>query len=137
MTIGTGTFLPQGQFYFVRSYVYELKIARYGDGLTRSAFRFTIHATPPDPTFAVVQFDNTWAVWNSNGRSLDHIVTEFWYKAGGVGPEIPLAYTLSYVQNPDTGHPCVQFEWFAGPPDFETFSLPAQPSNYWLPAPLP
>jgi len=136
MTIGTGTFLPQAKFWVLRSYIYELDIARYGDTITHSAFRFTIHAVPPDPTFAVIQFDNSWALWNSNSRSLDRIVTEFWYKAGGVGAETPLDFTLGYRVRPTSKLPSLFFNWSSGPRDEQVFPLPPQPLNYWLPPPL-
>jgi len=117
--------------------VYQIDIALYGDTLTRVAGRFTIHATPPDPTFATIQFDNTWYVWNSNVRSMDRIVTEFWYKAGGVGPELPLPFTLGYWLNPTTKKPGLYFNWSIGSRLPAIINLPVQPLNYWLPRPLP
>jgi len=136
MTIGTGTFLPGAGFSFPRSYVYELDIATYGDTITRSGARFTIHAVPPDPTIAVIQFDNDWFLWNSNVRSLDHIVTEFWAKVGGVGPEIPLPFTLGYRVRPASLLPSLFFNWFSGPRLENVYHLPQQPLNYWLSRPL-
>ena len=136
MTIGTGTFAPQAKFAFPRSYIYELDIARYGNTLTQTSGRFTIHAPPPDPTFAVIQFDDNWFTWNSNARTLDHIVTEFWYKAGGVGPETPLNFTLGYRVRPTSKRPSLYFNWFSGTRDEQIFTLSTQPSNYWLPNPL-
>lgn len=136
MTIGTGTFTPNAGFSFPRSFVYELDIASYGDAISQLAARFTIHATPPDPTFAVIQFDNDWYLWNSNVRSLDHVVTEFWYKAGGLGPEIPLPFTLGYRVRPTSLRPSLYFNWSSGPRLEFIFALPQQPLNYWLPKPL-
>jgi hypothetical protein len=136
VTIGTGTFLPSAKFYTPRSYIYQLDIALYGDTITHVAGRFTIHAVPPDPTIAVIQFDSSWYLWNSNKRSLDHIVTEFWYKAGGIGPEIPLPFTLGYWVNTTTRVPGLFFNWSSGPRLERIFDLPAQPLNYWLPPPL-
>lgn len=137
MTIGTGSYFPGAKFSFPMSYVYEIVIARYGDTITRLAMRFTIHAPAPDPTFAVIQFDNAFASWTSNGRTLDYCVKEFWYKAGGVGAELPLPFGLSYGKSPLTGKPALLFTWYLGVPDWESFPLDPQPLNYWLPPPLP
>lgn len=137
MTIGTGIFVPNAHFAFPRSYIYQLDIARYGDTLTHLAGRFTIHAVPPDPTVAIIQFDNDWWLWNSNARTLDHVVTEFYALVGGVPPQIPLNFTLGYRIQPATGKPSLFFNWFTGPRDEQVFDLPPQPLNYWLPPPLP
>jgi len=137
MTIGVGTFVPSAMFAFPRSYVYQVVVNRYGDTLSHVAGRFTIYAVPPDPTFAIIQFSPTWWTWNSNARSLDHIVTEFWYKNGGVGPELPLPYKVTFKTDPVTLLPSLFFDWTPLPDDYERFPLQAQPSNYWLPMPLP
>jgi len=137
MTIGVGTFTPAGRFTFPRSYVYDLVFYRQGDTLTRSLGRITIHAVPPDPTFAVVQFRNNFYFWNSNRWQLPYIVSESWYKLGGVGPEIPLNFTLDYAIDPVTLRPSIYYSFNGGKTDPETFTLPDQPSSYWLPPPLP
>lgn len=136
MTIGTGTFLPSAKFAFPRSYIYEIVIARYGDTITQSGMTFTIHAIPPDPTIAIIVFDSLFGVWSSNKRTLDYCVKEFYYLAGGLPPQNPLPFTLSYTLSPLTGRPCLQFEWSSGTPDFQRFALVSQPPNYWLPRPL-
>jgi hypothetical protein len=136
MTIGTGTFIPQAKWWSPRSYLYQLDIARYGTTITQVDARFTIHAVPPDPTFAVIQFDNNWYSWNSNVRSLDYIVTEFWAKPGGVGAEVPLDFTLGFRIQPSTKRPSLFFNWFTGARLEQIFDLPAQPPGYWRPGPL-
>lgn len=138
MTIGTGTYDPQAKFWMPRSYVNGLYFATYaGNTVSRVAARFTVHAVPPDPTIAVMQIDNNFWLWNSNKRSLDYIVTEWWYKAGGVGPELPLDFTLSYINDPPHHATALKFEWTPLSPTFVYFPLPPQPLNYWLPPPLP
>jgi len=137
MTIGTGTFLPSARFAFPRSYVYEIAIARYGDTLTQAGMTFTIHAPPPDPTVLIIVFDSRLGVWTSNRLTLDFCVKECYVLAGGVPPQIPLNYSLSYGLNPLTDHPALLFEWFLGTPDFQTVKLVQQNPNYWLPKPLP
>jgi hypothetical protein len=132
-----GFYLPSNKFSFRRSYVYEIAIARYGDTVTHVNGRFTIHAVPPDPTVLIIQtYPNFWN-WNSNGYTLDHIVTECFALAGGVGPEIPINFTLQYGQHPTKHRAVLEFLWYTGSPDFEYFPLPVQPPHWWMPPPLP
>lgn len=137
MTIGTGTYHPNAKFFFPRSFAYEFVIARYGDTITNSGFEWTIHAVPPDPTFAVIKMAESFFNWNSNGRSLDFVITDFYAKVGGTGPNVPLDFSLSWGLSPVTKNNALIFEWFTGTPDFEAFPLPSQPFGYWLPHPLP
>jgi len=138
MTIGAGTFTPQGQFWFPRSYVYGITIATYvGQTITQGSFSFTIHAPPPDNTFLRCNLDPRFYVWSSNSWSLDHIVTDFWYKLDGIGSEIPHDYDLRWVFNATRHRNELLLQWTPLTPTFNAFNLPAQPLNYWLPKPLP
>jgi hypothetical protein len=137
VTIGTGTFNPAPYFECPRSYIYQFSVAWYGDVITHSYNTFTIHAVPPDLTTATIIVDENWYLWNTNSRSLDHIVKEFYYQIGGVGIHYPLDYYLTYAVHPTTG----RLGLFTGGSsllaDFYTFDLPGQPRGYWLPPPLP
>ena len=138
MTIGTGTYNPQPKFFLPRSYVFGINFATYsGNTVTRSGDRFTVHAVPPDPTFLVCQILPAFYPWSSNSYSLDFIITEFWYKAGGVGSEIPLPFQLGYFQDPLRHSSSLYIQWSGTVPTFNYFPLPSAPSNYWLPKPLP
>lgn len=108
-----------------------------GNTVSRAFTTFTVHAVPPDPTFAVMRLATDFWNWSSNKRSLDFIVEEWYYKAGGAGPNIPLDFTLSYINDPAHHATALKFEWTALPPVFEFFTLPPQPDTYWLPKPLP
>lgn len=136
MTIGSGTYSPSAGFAFPRSYIYEIVIARYGDTISQLGMTFTIHAPPPDPTVAIVVFDSLFGIWSSNGRTLSYCVKEFYALVGGVGPQIPLNFSLSYGKSPFTQRPALLFEWYVGIPDWQRFSLVPQPLDYWLPRPL-
>jgi len=136
MTIGTGTFFPVGKFTQPRSYIVDFVFYRQGGTITRNLGRFTLHAPSPDPTFAVVQLRNNFYFWNSNRWQLPYIVSESWYKAGGVGAEIPLPFNLNWQIDPTTGRSTIYYAYFGGFTDPQKFILPAQPSNYWLPPPL-
>lgn len=136
MTIGTGTFIPAAKFRFPRSYIYQIDIARYGDTITQIANRFEIHAPAPDLTVAVIIIDPAWFLWNSNYRTLDYVVTDFFALVNGVPPQVPLNYTLGWWENPVTHVPGLFFNWYSGFRDPQIFTLPRQPLNYWLPYPL-
>lgn len=136
MTIGIGTFLPSARFAFPRSYVYEIVIARYGDTITQAGMTFTIHAVPPDPTIAIIVFNSRLGVWTSNRLTLDYCVEEFYYLAGGLPPQVPLPFKLSYALSPFTQRQCIQFEWSVGTPDFQRFQLTSPGTPYWRPPPL-
>jgi hypothetical protein len=138
MTIGTGTFNPQAKFWMTRSKVYGINFATYaGNTVTFAGFSFTVHAVPPDPTFLHCAIAPEFYIWNSNSYSLDYVVTEFWYKAGGVGPEIPLPFSLGYFQDPLRHSSSLYIQWSGTTPTFNYFPLPSQPPNYWMPKPLP
>ncbi len=137
MTIGTGTFSPTAKFAFPRSYVYRLLIARHGLTLAQTGSTWLFINPPPEPTVGVLVIDPAFWAWNSNGRSLDHIVTDFYYVVPPDPTQHPLNFSLAYGSDPVKNQPALFFDWFSGAPDFQTFTLPAQPSNYWLPKPLP
>lgn len=138
MTIGVGTYDPQAKFWFPRSYVFGLYFATYlGNTVTHVAGRYTVAAVPPDPTFAVMQLSNDFYLWSSKARSLDYIVTEFWYKSGGTGPELPLPFKLSYINDAPHNRQALKFEWATFSPVFVYNAFPSQPLNYWRPPPLP
>jgi hypothetical protein len=136
LTIGTGTFIPHAKFAVPRSYVYLIDIPSYGYTFSSTGPTWFLHAPFPDLTFATMVVDNDFWVWNSNGRTLDHILTELWYKLNGVGAEIPLDYTLGYRVNALHKLPSLYLDW-AGIARLEHyFPTPPQPPSYWLPKPL-
>jgi len=117
-----------------RSYIRGIYFATYaGNTVSRSYTSFTVLAVPPDPTFAVMVMAEDFFLWNSNKRSLDFIVEQWYYKAGGVGPNIPLDFSLSYINDPPHHATALKFEWTALPPTFVYFPLPEAPPDYWLP----
>lgn len=68
---------------------------------------------------------------------MDYIISESWYKAGGVGAEIPLNFSLTYAVDLSSHRPTLYYAFFGGTTDPEVFTLPKQPPSYWLPPPLP
>lgn len=138
MTIGTGTFVPNGLFSLPRSYLYRFCVATYlGNTCAGTGPTYIISAVPPDPTFAVIEIDPAFYAWSSDTWTLPRIVTEFYYE---VPPSIvrhPVDFTLSYGLDPVHHEPALLFEWFLTTPTFFLSKLPAQPPGYWAPRPLP
>src|SRR5689334_409475 len=135
--IGTLTCLPSPKFSLVRSYLYDIDIALYGDGFSGTGSVRFIHAVPPDPTFITIIFDNDWYVWNSNGRTLDNILTDFYVQTPPSTVKTPLPVTLGYWYNPATKRPGLFLNWYTGARTPVIIPLPSQPFGYWAPRPLP
>lgn len=94
-------------------------------------------APPPNPARFVVQFDNNWWLWNSNKRTLDHVVKESWYKPTPSDPETPMDFIFSYNKNVLADGQNVYFYPFGLGGDPVVFDLPKAPLSYWLPPDLP
>jgi hypothetical protein len=79
MPIGTGTFIPQGQFWVTRSYVTQFIYSDILDHLSQSGNHLTFIPTL-DPTH-IYHLDILleFYVWSTNNYSLDHIVTDYYY----------------------------------------------------------
>lgn len=137
MTIGTGTFIPNGQFWPFRPYVQHLIFFKNFGSVTHVQGRFTLLAPPPNPAQFVVQFDNDFWIWNSNKRSLNRIVTESWYKPNPGDAEIPMPFILSWNANILAPGQNLYFYPFGLGDDPVVFDLHPAPSDYWLPPPLP
>jgi len=136
MTIGTGTFLPSPGFHFPRSYVYLLDFPTYGYHYTHGGPTWELNAPPPDLTFVRITANPLWYPWVSSYFPLSSILTELYYKLNGVGPNIPLDYTLGYRIEPTTGKPSLYLDWAGIARLPVLFPLPPQPSSYWLPKPF-
>lgn len=76
---GIVTYVPQGKFWFPRSYVTKLKIhtnhvnvPTYTDGI------ITWTHSPPDSVIGFTKIKDVFIPWTSNTYSLDFLV-EYWY----------------------------------------------------------
>jgi hypothetical protein len=136
MTIGVGTFTPNGRFSVPRSFINDIVVYHNGDTIVQVANSFTIHAPFPDPTIGFFRLDNRFWGWSSNYWTLDYIITDCWYKLGGVGAEIPMPFQLHYYNEPTTGRTGLSFGWFSAESDPHPHPLPSAPLNYWLPKPM-
>lgn len=132
MTIGTGTFVPTGRYFFPRPYACDFIFYRNFGVLHQSGGSFLLNAPSPDPTFFVVELQpNLWD-WTTAAYSLDHVVEQSWYKPGGVGPELPMYFTLSFIINTTTGRRELHYAPFGLTFDPVLFTLPPSPTGYWL-----
>jgi len=136
MTIGTGSFIPGGDFAVPRPYLYTVQVGRYGDTVTHVDGRFTVHAVPPDPTTLTIQFSPVFWTWQSGVWQLSEIITECFALIGGVGAEVPINYLLTWNNNPAFGQASLYVYWFGATTDLEIVTLPPSPPDYWLNKPM-
>lgn len=137
MTIGAGTFVPAARFGFPRSYIYDFHVFRNGDTIVQSANTFVVtDATNPNLT-ATFRIDPRFFVWSSNSWTLDYVLIDSYYQNFPGDTPHPLPYNLIYKVEQDTGRSALYLGWSGFLVDPQRFPLPAQPSDYWLPKPLP
>ena len=132
-TIGTGTFTPQGQFSFPRSYVGNVAFPADWDleGHTLHQFVFNDFRFYNDRIFCNL-YSPLWA-WSSNSYTLDHVVVDLFYHALPSTLDTPPPYTLKFL--PAT--PLHAATLALTSPFFSTtlqyFPLPPVDQPYWLP----
>lgn len=133
MPLGTGTFLPQGQFWVTRSYVTQFIYSDILNPLSQSGNHFTF--TPPlDPTHIYhLNILLEFFVWSSNNYSLDHVVTDY-YRTDLLGTFVDVRpFTLSYGVPLSFLKPSVIFRPDGVVTTDAKIDLPPQSSPYWLP----
>lgn len=129
-------FLPSAGFTVPRSYIYQIDVALYGDTLTQSSNVLTIHAVPPDPTFAVIVINPDVYLWSSSMYQISELIDRFYYVIPPSPLETDLFFALGYWINPTTKKGGLFFNWSAGPRLPAIINLPVQPSDYWVGRPF-
>jgi len=136
MTIGVGTFSPNGHFAFPRSYVYRVVFSDILLPLTSPGPSFVFNPSiVPTDHYHITFRPNFW-VWSSNRWTLDHIISDCFRTVDPSPTQIPVDFTLSYVPPDATHPPRLVFRPFGVVTPDVSYSMPAQPLNYWLPRPL-
>ena len=133
MTIGVGTYFPNGQFSVQRSYAYAVAF----DGLFLPLvnpgpdFVFTPAADPTQHFF--ISFLPQFWEWSSNSYTLDHIIVASYFTAPPTFTPTPYNFRLRWLPGTATTPPAVEFFPTGSdtPPAF--YALPDQPPGYWLP----
>jgi hypothetical protein len=133
MTHPTGfvSYIPQGKFWFPRSYITKLKVhtnhvnsVSYSDGL------ITWGHVPPDAVSGQTKIKDQIIPWTSNTYSLDFVV-EWWFYVISPDPtEVPWGGEVSFAYDPAAEAHCLIVATEAGDTDYY-FDLPPSPTDYW------
>lgn len=134
MTLGAGTFVPQGQFNFPRSYVAGVWLS-FDTGSLVSWFTNRVTFLDPSHTvFGTILFAPEFWDWSSNVYSMDFLILESWYSFPPSPVEIPLPFRLIYYLDPLDNVPYFVYQPFSaiGTGAFKHL-LPPAPPTYWRP----
>jgi len=134
VTLGVGTFFPQGQFAAPRSYYYGVWLSfDTGSVVNWTDNRADFQAPGGVVTGAVVFHERFWE-WSSNKWTLDHMLVESWYAVAPSPTEIPLPYNLQFYTEPSLTRTYLLYEPF-GAPGSAAFkhAMPPAPPDYWMP----
>lgn len=131
MTIGTGYYYPSAKFAIPRSYVAKVVCHSAGFSLTQDVNKFQLSFAPVYPSVYHWTFDLYWWLWNSNVRTLDHIITESYYVNTPDPTQIPLDFGLYWVRYAPDYLPTVRFAPNLSSVEPVFFDLPTYPPNYW------
>lgn len=137
MTIGAGTFLPQARFAFPRSFIYDFYVFRNGDTVVQTANKFVVTDTANPLLTATFVMALKFYAWTSNGWTMDHVIVESYYQNTPGGTQFALPYNLIFKLDPVTLKNSLYLGWSGLTSDPQLCHLPQQPSDYWLPKPLP
>lgn len=133
MTIGTGTFFPQGQFSFIRPYVGNFAVPSVWNLESHSAHQFVFNdfGIYNDRIF-INLFPAFWG-WTTNNYTLDHIVTDCYYHALPSTVDTPTPFSLTFVPATPTRLATLKLlsPYFAT--TLQYFPLPARDQPYWMP----
>lgn len=137
MSFAPGTFHPSAGYSFPRSYVNNFQIQRLGGSLVQNNNFWILSAPPPNPATFHIEMDLAFFAWSSNGRSMDHIITESFYRPNGnLPPVLDMPFILDLNFSPP-GEVTLRFAPFGLYGDPITYALHPAPRNYWLGRPYP
>jgi hypothetical protein len=133
MTIGTGTYSPQGRFGFPRSYIGAVA---FPSELTLEAAAFGVYVLNDfgifnDRLFVKLKFN--FFQWTSNKYTLDYIVEECYFHALPSTTENPLNFHIHFLPGDGVNKATlfIQLAPFSNVPD--RIALPAATVPYWRP----
>lgn len=132
MTLGVGTFFPQGQFYVTRSYMKEVVVRVDANAVVMNQETISF-VDPNNPNvFFVMVLDTDFYQWSTNKRSLDHMVVESYYYVFPDLTQLPMSFDLRY--NAGGAAPVPNIELVPFGLAFTTrwrFPLPGTAQPYW------
>lgn len=131
MTIGIGTYSPAPKYWFPRSYIYEVFNCDAGFSLTQDVNKFALSFAPVFPSVYHWTFDLDWWLWNSNVRSIDHIITECYYVDTPSTVQTPLNFTLHWGRFAPSFRAALKFAPNGNFTNPVAAILPTYPPHYW------
>lgn len=131
MTIGIGSYSPNGRFSFPRSYIAEVINCTAGFSLTQNVNEFSLSFHPIFPSVYHWTFNLKFWLWSSNVWSLDHIITESYYVDTPNPTQIPLNFALYWVRQAPDFKPSLRFAPNLSTVNPVVAALPIYPPGYW------
>ena len=134
MTLGAGTYFPHAGFAFPRSYLAGVWIVLNPGSSVTWTDNFALAADVGGTVTAGIEIAENIFPWSSNAYTLDHLITQSWYKVAPSPTEIPLPFNLTWFTDPVSTFPYVVYEPF-GETNTGNFKhlLPFAPADYWGP----
>ena len=132
-----GSFSPSAKFTFPRSYVYDFVIYANGNNVFQTSDGFRIETPPVTYPEAFIVLLPQFIPWSSNFYTLDFVIAASYYIPLPGAPHVDLPFELAYTVPLGSKRPTLEYAYFGLKTDPRRFTLLAQPSNYWLPKPLP
>lgn len=129
--IGVGTYVPNGQYAFPRSYIRGFGIQIVAGTITQLGNGFVL-SNPPSPAVYAVIINDYFYNWSSNGYTLDHVIGESYYSPLGDGSYIPMPFLLQFYNRTDERGSWIVYSPFSSPGGVTWFELPPAPPGYWL-----
>jgi len=130
---GAGTFYPNGQLAFPRSYIWGFNILVNNTVTQDGRFFHFVNASSPSQVFTVSWKENVFD-WSSNRYTLDYVIDDSYYQNLPDLTKNPMTYALTFYAAADTGRSVLYFYPFGlGFVDDHFFQLPPAPPDYWRP----
>jgi hypothetical protein len=134
MTIGFGTYNPQSDFAFPRSYVRGIAMYFGPNALVVWADNVCTFQdlTNPNVTGQFVLLPQ-FVAWSSNSYTLSFLPLEFWYRTSPGGPEIPADFVMNWGSTALDNDNYLVVNIFGLGTVRHTHDLPPPPPGYWRP----
>lgn len=133
MTIGTGYFLPQGQFSVQRSFITAVAFDGIFPYQVGTPPNFIFNPVTEPMNYYYINFLPEFWEWSSNSYTLDHLVIVAYKVALPDPTPIPYDYRLNYKPATATTPACVHLlpHFYTSSPVY--YDMPARDQPYWLP----
>ena len=129
--IGAGTYIPNGQYNFPRSYIRGFGIQIVAGNIAQSDNVFVL-TNPPSPSVYTLSINEYFWNWSSNRYTMDHVIGESFYSPLGDGSNIEMPFLLQFYNKPDELGNWIVYSPFSSPGGVTWYELPPAPPDYWL-----